>query len=277
MNNGKINVRTIIIIGVIVICIFSIVYGIYYQIESYKKKQFNELLEGQGTQEEIKTIEFDDLFDNSIDYQGYNVNVNKLDQYEELVYTSYEFEDTAHGINIKIPTINVNNEKIIKINQEIVSIFQEKANAILSNADQENQKQSIYNVEYTACLNENILSLVIKAGLKEGTNVQRVIIQTYTYNLSTNEEMTLDNVLDIEGNNKKQVQQNIKNRIQEEIDNQQNLSALGYNTYNRDVNDSMYLIENSNNYFLGPHGVIYIIYAYGNSSYSSERDIVVIK
>ena len=278
MDNGRVNMRTIAVIGVIIICIFSIVYGIYYQIESYNKKQLNELIEQRPITEEPKeVVEFDDLFDDSINYQGNNVTVNKLEEYEELVYTVYELKDDAYGINVKIPKININNEKIININKEITSIFQEKVSQILLNADEESKKQTIYNVEYTAYVNKNILSLVIRATLKEGTNIQRVIIQTYTYNLSTNEEMTLQNIINIEGKNTKNVQTEIYNTIQGAIDNSQNLSALGYNTVNRDINDSMYLIENSNNYFLGPDGVIYIIYAYGNASYSSEKDIVVIK
>ena len=56
-----------------------------------------------------------------------------------------------------------------------------------------------------------------------------------------------------------------------------NLSALGYNIYQRDLNSDIYEIKNSNNYFLGPDGTIYIIYAYGNTRYTSEKDIVVIK
>ena len=279
MNKGKIDIRTITVISVIVICIFSIIYGIYYQIESYKQKQLNELIE-QGAQqagEQTQIVEFDDLFDNSINYQGNNVAVNKIESHEELVYTVYELKDDAYGVNVKIPTININNEKIMDINKEISSIFQEKANQILLNTDEEIKKQTIYNVEYTAYVNENILSLVIRASLKEGTNIQRVIVQTYTYNLSTNEEMTLGNILNIEGKSTKDVQTEIYNTIQEAIDNSQNLSALGYSTVNRDINDSMYLVENSNNYFLGPDGVIYIVYAYGNASYSSEKDIVVIK
>ena len=241
MNNGKIDIRTVIIIGVIVICIFSIVYGVYYQIESAKQKQLNEIMQETQPEEQTKTIEFDDLFDNNINYQDNdNVLVNKLDQYEELVYTIYELEDTAYGINVKIPTININNEKIININKEIASIFQDKVNEILANTDEETKKQVIYNVEYTAYVNENILSLVIRATLKEGTNIQRVIIQTYTYNLSTNEEMTLNNILNIKGKNKTEVQTKIIDTIQEAIDNSGNLSALGYNTYNRNVNDSMY-------------------------------------
>ena len=277
MNKGKIDIRTITVISVIVICIFSIIYGIYYQIESYKQKQLNELIEqGPQIEEPTQIVEFDDLFDNSINYQGNNVAVNKIESHEELVYTVYELKDDAYGVNVKIPTININNEKIMDINKEISSIFQEKANQILLNTDEEIKKQTIYNVEYTAYVNENILSLVIRASLKEGTNIQRVIVQTYTYNLSTNEEMTLGNILNIEGKSTKDVQTEIYNTIKEAIDNSQNLSALGYSTVNRDINDSMYLVENSNNYFLGPDGVIYIIYAYGNASYSSEKDIVVI-
>ena len=46
-------------------------------------------------------------------------------------------------------------------------------------------------------INTNILSLVIKSTLKEGNNPQRVIIQTYNYNLSTNEEVTFSQMLEI--------------------------------------------------------------------------------
>ena len=124
MNKGKIDMRTVAVIGVIIICIFSIIYGIYYQIESYNKKQLNELIEqGPQVEEQTEVVEFDDLFDNSINYQENNVAVNKIESHEDLVYTIYELKDDAYGVNVKIPTININNEKIMAINKEISSIL----------------------------------------------------------------------------------------------------------------------------------------------------------
>ncbi len=55
------------------------------------------------------------------------------------------------------------------------------------------------------------------------------------------------------------------------------MAALGYKIHERDINNEMYKVENSDNYFLGANGNIYIIYAYGNKSYTTERDIVYIK
>ena len=69
----------------------------------------------------------------------------------------------------------------------------------------------------------------------------------------------------------------IKEKVEEAINYSQGLKSLGYEIYNRDIKDEMYKIENSNNYFLGPDAGIYIIYAYGNSNYTSEVDMVYMK
>ena len=44
--------------------------------------------------------------------------------------------------------------------------------------------------------NANILSMIISATLKEGDNAQREIIKTYNYNLSSNEKLTINEVLE---------------------------------------------------------------------------------
>lgn len=274
------DIRKIVIIGIIVICALSLAYGIYFQI--FKKDvSINE--EKNITEENINTdtIEFDKLFDNKINYQSYNVSSeNKKDQTKELIYTNYSLTEIYEGkydMKINIPVININNEKITNINKEIATIFQDKVNSIISNRNSENAQYTVYTVEYTAYLNENILSLVIKSTLKEGDNAQRVIVKAYSYNLSTNEEIPLSSMLEIKGKNTADVEKEIKRVIQEEISNADNLAALGYTVYERDINSNIYKVENSNNYFLGPDATIYIIYAYGNSSYTSEKDVVVIK
>ncbi len=137
-------------------------------------------------------------------------------------------------------------------------------------------QNNIYTVTYAAYLNENILSVVIKATLKEGNNAQKVTIQSYVYNISTNEEITLQKMLEIKGLNSDSVQDQIKETIQASINYSENLTSLGYETFKRNINDEMYKIENSNNYFLGPNRSIYIIYAYGNENPTTESDIVYI-
>lgn len=276
----NIDIRKIIIIVIIAICVLSLAFGIYYQI--FVKDDETYLSENMVTGNvETTTVEFDKLFDNEMNYQGYCISgENKIDQTKELVYTNYTLTEIYEGkydIKVSVPVININHEKIEDINEEISSIFQDKVTSIISNINSENARYTVYTVEYTAYLNENILSVLIKSTLKEGNSAQRIIIQAYTYNLSTNEEIPLSSMLEIRGKNASDVETEIKRTIQEAISQTDNLAALGYSVYERDINSSIYSIENSNNYFLGPNATIYIIYAYGNSNYTSERDIVIIE
>ena len=273
----KVDVRKIIIIAIIAICALALAYGIYFQVFVKNKEEHI----GKNTIVESpigETVEFDGLFDNKINYQGYNLNNEiKIDQTKELVYTNYtqtEIYEGKYTMKVNIPIININNENIAKINEEIDAIFQDKVDSVMENRSNENAPYTIYNVDYTAYINENILSLVIRATLKEGDNAQRLIIKSYTYNISTNEQIPLSNMLDIRGKDKIEVEKQIKRTVQEEISQADNLAALGYDVYERDINSQIYTVENSNNYFLGPNGTIYIIYAYGNSNFTSEKDVV---
>ena len=36
----------------------------------------------------------------------------------------------------------------------------------------------------------------------------------------------------------------------------------------------MYDVKNVNNYIIGPEGIIYIVYAYGNTNNTSEMDVI---
>ena len=273
----KVDVRKIIIIAIIAICALALAYGIYFQVFVKNKEEHI----GKNTVVESpigETVEFDGLFDNKINYQGYNLNNEiKIDQTKELVYTNYtqtEIYEGKYTMKVNIPIININNENIAKINEEIDAIFQDKVDSVMENRSNENAPYTIYNVDYTAYINENILSLAIRATLKEGDNAQRLIIKSYTYNISTNEQIPLSNMLDIRGKDKIEVEKQIKRTVQEATSQADNLAALGYDVYERDINSQIYTVENSNNYFLGPNGTIYIIYAYGNSNFTSEKDVV---
>lgn len=274
--------RKWIIVAIAVICTFAVGYGIYYQVFVKNEQEVQNTIQNEPTtQEDAMIQEIDNLFDNNINYQNNNVSVsNKIDQNKDIVYTSYSLNEIYEGkYNIKadIPAININNEKVRNINKEISTIFKEKLDSIVANSDRHDNVVVRYTVEYTAYINQNILSLVIKSTLKEGSNAQRLIIQAYTYNLSTNQEITLEEMFELKNINKDNVRTEIKRVVQEGISRSENLIALGYNVYERDINSKMYEIENSNNYFLGPNGTIYIIYAYGNSNQTSENDVVVIK
>ena len=275
------NIRKIFIILILLFCIFSVGYGMYYQLSVVKEKGLVGYDQKDEYMEENAMQEFDDLFNNNVDYQEYEDGIqNKEDVSKDLVYTKYtinEVLEDKYEIRANIPTININNDNVFKINKEIKDVFQEKANSIVANSSQKGFQKTIYTVEYTACLNENILSLAIRATLKEGSNVQRLIIKTYTYNLSSNEEIKFEDMLAIKRIDEVRAQKEIKNAVEEGITRANNLKELGYSIYNRDINSDMYSIANSNNYFLGKNGAIYIIYAYGNTNYTSEKDIAIIK
>lgn len=274
------DIRKIIVILIIAICVFALGYGVYYQIFKSNEPDISSK-NGTETTTVEDTADFDKLFNNKMNYQGYNVNDQiKIDQTKDLVYTTYtqtEIFEEKYDMKVNIPVININNEKITEINKRINDTFKSKVDSIIASKTSSVVEPTIYTVDYTAYLNENILSIVIRSTLKEGKNSQRLIITAYTYNLSTNELIPLTDMLNIKGIEKESVQQEIRKEIRQAISRTDNLATLGYPVYERDMNNDMYKVENSNSYLLGANATIYIIYAYGNSSFTSEKDIVVIK
>lgn len=270
-------IRNICFIVIIVICILALSYGVYYEV--FIK---NAPIKEPSTPILTEDVGFDELFDNSLHLQNYN-SANfalKKEPTKEIVYTEYTLNEIFEGkydINVNIPLININHENVVAINKEITSVFYDKVNNIIEASKDEGASRSIYTVSYSAYLNENILSVVIKATLKEGINAQRLIIQGYNYNLSTNQKLSLEEVLAIKGISVESVANEINTNIQNAIDYSQNMSSLGYETYKRNIKNTMYKVENSNNYVLGPNGSIYIIYAYGNTSFTMDKDIIYIK
>jgi len=271
----------IVTVVIALICVCCLGYAVYYDvIIKDEKDTVQNTSEGSDTPVS-DAPELDTLFDNKLNYQGYTVNdKNKVQPTKDLVYTVASVNEIYEGkyeIHAEIPIININTEKVINMDREINTIFREKVNSIMANRDKQDAEKIIYTVDYTAYINQNILSLVIKSTLKEGNDAQRLIIKAYTYNLSTDEEITLENMLNIKGMNKGKVEQDIRMVVREAMAKTDNLASLGYKVYERDMNNAMYKVENSNNYFLGPKETVYIIYAYGNSNITSERDIVVVE
>lgn len=266
---NKIRMIMFIIIGVI--CAISIILAIVFQISQLSSPP--EIIEP-----EVEITDFKTIFDNKLNEQGNIVKVQeRFNDDKEIVYTineQREKKDGKYEIDIKIPLININNPTTLSIDKEIESVFQDKAKNIMNS---EQDYETIYTVEYTAYINSNILSLVIKSTLKEGIKAQRVIVKTYTYNMTTNEIIGIDDLISIKNLNKDFVQNEINRIVQENAKQSQSLIELGYNVYERNLNDEMYKINNVSNFFYGPNGNLYIIYAYGNNSYTSELDIVPIR
>lgn len=282
------NKRYILYIVIAIICIIAIFTGVYYQVSKDKPKKNtihqNEIVDEPEPDEaidpEVLKEEFNSLFDNSFNDQGYDTtSIEKPEQYKEqdIIYAAYKFQaekDEVYDVDINIPVFNVKSEMADEFNQITQSIFANKANEVLKSKD----KYTIYNVEYVAYLNENILSLVIKSTLKEGTSAQRIIVQTYNYDIETKQKLTLNEVLQAKGiatrevNKKIEVQVKEANKQAEAIESA--LAQSGQTVYKRDINNAMYVTDNVNHFFIGLDGQIYIIYPYGNSNFTSEMDVI---
>lgn len=268
------NWRKIFVISIIAICIISINLAVYLKIiEKDKNSETDEVI----VDTVALTENFENIFDNTIDLGENNtISISKIEQSKEIIYSKYQLEnkkENSYDIEVNIPFLNINNEITKNINEEINSIFYSKVNSILS---QNNETETIYNVKYKAYINDNILSLVIKSTLKEGNNAQRLIIKTYNYNLSSNQLLDINQVLDYRKLDKNKVQSKIKDTIETAAKTASAYQELGYSKYLRNPDDDMYLLENTNVYFLGEGKSLYILYPYGNSNYTSEMDLLVI-
>ena len=279
--------RNILYIAISAICVIAIIVGVYAQVFGDKPKQNtikNEVIntgdDDTATDPEVLKQEFNSLFNNSFDDQGYDkTSIKKLAGYEDqdVIYAVYrikEEKDEKYSVNINIPVFNVDGEVASEFIATTQSIFANKAGNVLSNS----QSYTIYDVEYVGYLNENILSLVIKSTLKEGNNPQRVIVQTYNYDITTGNKLTLNEVLEAKGISKKEVNKKIELQVTEANKNAEALSealaSAGQTVYKRDVNNAMYVTDNVNHFFVGLDGQIYIVYPYGNSNFTSEMDII---
>ena len=267
-----------ILIGVF--CVFALAAGIYTQFFVEKSStntqdptnNINNDIKPK-TQEEIKT-QLSNLFTNELITNDYDItSVQKRDDSKDIVYSAYDIQkqEENYELDIHLPVINIKGNVPTEFNKITQSIFVNKASDILNNKYTE---KVIYSVDYISYINDNILSLVIKSTLKQGNNPQRVIIQTYNYNLSTGEKVELADAL----TRNNIVQSDCQNKIQQVVtkaeEEAQVLVQSGYTVYNRNLSDDMYKIANISTFFLGKNGELYIIFAYGNQNFTSEMDVV---
>lgn len=264
--------QLIIIIGIILVCSIAIAIGIYAQVTNSKiTKTKEEKIE--ANYEDLKN-NFDTIFTNTVNKEGAinveNANVN----YDELIETKYnvnEKKETKYSIVAKIPLFKKETETTKKINQEIFNTFGGKIVDIITNSNTD----TIYNLGYVGYINDNILSLVIKCTLKEGTKAQRTIIQTYNYNMDEDRIVTLDEIMQKRNLDKEKVQNQITQEITKLSKQNASFANQGYNVYVRNPNDDIYKVENTPNFFLGKNKTLYLVYAYGNNDYTSETDLVI--
>ena len=167
--------RNIMYITISIICVISIILGVYYQIFADKVVNENDVNEIENTVGDTDADnpndlidEFHALFNNSFNAQGYPTNqITKIAglEHKAIIYPHYDIEKEEEGkysMDIELPVFNVAGDIPAQFNSITQSVFANKASTILTTGT----KYTIYNVEYVAYLNESILSLVIKATLK---------------------------------------------------------------------------------------------------------------
>ena len=134
---------------------------------------------------------------------------------------------------------------------------------------------TVYNVSYVAYINNDILSVAIKASLREGEKAEKVSIKTYTYSLSAERQVKLSELVELKEQTVETVQSTINSEIKTAYNNAKIIAAEYGNLYERDLNSDMYKVENATSYFLTDDGYVYVLYPYGNNDYTNEMDVVI--
>ena len=110
--------------------------------------------------------------------------------------------------------------------------------------------------------------------IKEGDNPQRIIVQTYNYDLETEKDVTVKEILDKREIDEAVVQNKIDKTIKKASEDAAKMAESGYSVYQRDISNEMYKIENVKSFIQGPNGELYIVFPYGNNNFTSEMDVV---
>lgn len=277
MEDNKMSKRLkIFYVIIILFCIIAITVAVVAQVQASKQESAVATAE-KISEEQLKKLkgDFNNIFENKVNYlKDNNYKITKINPEKEIVYSGYQNNDkkvSSYELDVNIPYINIKNEQTEKYNNEIKDIFEKKAKNIINS----NNINTIYTVKYSAYVTNNILSLVIRSTLKEDSNPQRDIIQTYNYDLTNQKECTMQDLLELRGITKQQANQAIKTEIETVQKTIQGLEELGLSVYARDPKSDIYSINNVTEYFIGQDNAIYIIFAYGNENNTSEMDIVV--
>lgn len=267
--------KKLIITMIAIACAVSIIIAIILSVTLKKNDNTtkNPNTTEEKTQEELKK-EFNNLFNNSVEFNGYDTsNIPKLVENKPIVYTTYELEENKedkYEVDMHIPVINIKNTAGSNFNKITQTIFANKAMEILKDA----KVYTIYSITYTGYINGDVLSVIIKSTLKEGTSAQRIIVQTYNYNLATGEEITFEEILKQKQIDVNEVSKKINTEITKSIKEANKIQISGYQTYTRDLNDEIYQIQNISTFFIGQDGKIRLVFAYGNNNFTSEMDII---
>lgn len=274
--------RTMFFVIVILLCILSLSIGIYAQI-FYKYSDTDPFMLGIGigkTQDAAEITKLKNefstgkIFTNDISGNSTSSNIKKKNQAKELVWTfntTTKNEPDKYNIVATIPQININSTEAEKINSQIQAAYVDKIESIMENS----KEFTDYSVVYKAYLNGDLLSLIIKETIHEGSKTQSAKIKTYNYNLNNNTQVSINDIIKAKGYKAEDLQKEINAEIERLNKNDEDLKNQYSDMKLRDLSDAKYKIENTENFIINQEGYFYIIYAYGNTENTNKMDIVI--
>lgn len=262
--------RIIIYILILIVCVVSVGIAIYQFFLNEKLGVIVGITHSENEEIDELKSKFNGIFNNAINIEQKKDN----DKYTNIISTEYTRQNksaNSYDLNVNIPSININSELAQKYNNEIKRTFKEPAEFIL----QTQNRNIAYTVNYIANIKDNILSISILSTFKEGNSAQRTMVATYNYDLTNNTEVTLDNLIQKYNMEQNVIEERIKTEIKKSKEQADKLRELGYEIYSRDINNNMYKLQNTTEYFVY-NSHLYLIYAYGNNNNTSEIDIIII-
>lgn len=270
-----------IIIAICIIAIFVGIFSVEFKISGEKNITGNNATNENNTAENLNSEmqvvnDFKALFTNEFNSSNYNLSkVKKILPDKDIVFNSGSLkeEKEEYSVDVNIPMINIANSDVVNaFNQNTQKQFVDQVNNLMKNED--TTEQVICTISYTSYINNNILSLAIMENVKSGKNPQRLIVQTYNYNLDTGEEVNVNDVIAARGVDSTSVNKKINSTIKTLAEDDAMISESGYNVYKRDTASDIYDVKNVKTFIQGPNGELYIIYAYGNTAVTSEIDVI---
>ena len=231
----------IIYVIISIICVISIIIGVYEQF--FNKKDDNTNISTNGkveesieqikekTMEEIKD-EFNAIFINSFSSEGKDISdIERINKEKNIVYAAYNIqqENDFFNIDLNIPVINIKGDIPKEFNKITQEVFVKKANEVMENTNV--SEKIIYSIDYAAYINGDILSVIIKSSLKQGNNPQRIIVQTYNYNIKTKEKVTLSNIIEQKNIDEQKLKSKIDRALQIVKREEEILTQSGYSVY----------------------------------------------
>lgn len=275
LQESKIKKMWILYIAILIICIIGIGIALYLQFfqnekieivfgitDTEEEDTYNEL------KEEFKTTLFTNKFEN---IQQEELEIEKIKDEYDIVITAHTYtaNEENKNMNVSVPYINIKKEDTVKFNKKMQETYEKQAKTY---KEQNSTVKVIYTVEYIAYLQDNILSIVIRSEIKEGSKSQKATIETFNYDLINDKEVTINDLLILKNISTNDANSKIKDEIKEIQEQNQALVEQGYNIHQRDYTSEIYDINNASQYFLGKDQMLYVIYAYGNDEYTDNED-----